>query len=394
MINPADSGLTATEVAARLGVEMSTVYAYVSRGALTRRVGPVGRRSRYDPDEVEALARRSRPRSGRRTSAAVDVVIGTTISEIGDGWIRYRGLDLINLIDDGYEAVAELLWTAERGSTTTVDDRLRRRVRSAVGRTVKSLPPAAPVSSYLVAGAAAAAPLLPAIGVNPEVVGHLLLDALVVALPPVGPAPTGPTLAARLWPRLSALEASAERVRALDTALVLLAEHELATSTLAVRVAASTRAEPAAAVVSGLATVSGALHGRAAVGVHRWLLGDPDTGLASAGFGHVVHRSGDPRFPALREAIEAISTKRHRTRIAELLDLGAATQTPNVDAALGALGYVGGMAPGATEGVFAIARTAGWLAHAFEEYDEKPVRFRGRTLYRGSAGGRALNRSI
>jgi len=128
--------------------------------------------------------------------------------------------------------------------------------------------------------------------------------------------------------------------------------------------------------------------------VHRWLLGDLDPGLASAGLGHVVHRSGDPRFPALREAVEAISAKRHRSRIAALLDLDVATETPNVDAALGALGYVGGMAPGATEAVFAIARTAGWLAHAFEEYDETPLRFRGRTLYRGSAGGRALNRSI
>lgn len=81
-------GLTARETAELLGVEVATVYAYASRGALTRRVSPDGRRSNYDPDEVELLARKGRPRSVRRRPGAVDVVIGTTISEIGDGWIR------------------------------------------------------------------------------------------------------------------------------------------------------------------------------------------------------------------------------------------------------------------------------------------------------------------
>ncbi|MBT5137914.1 MAG: hypothetical protein HOM37_02525 [Acidimicrobiaceae bacterium] len=49
---------------------------------------------------------------------------------------------------------------------------------------------------------------------------------------------------------------------------------------------------------------------------------------------------------------------------------------PNVDFALGALTYIAGMAPDAGEVIFAIARTAGWLAHALEEYNETPIRFR------------------
>lgn len=54
-----------------------------------------------------------------------------------------------------------------------------------------------------------------------------------------------------------------------------------------------------------------------------------------------------------------------------------------VDAALGALGYVARARPGTTDAIFAVARTAGWLAHAIEEADELPLRYRGRTLYRG-----------
>ena len=55
----------------------------------------------------------------------------------------------------------------------------------------------------------------------------------------------------------------------------------------------------------------------------------------------------------------------------------------NIDFALGALAWCGGMGADATEAVFAVARTAGWLAHAGEEYTERPVRFRPRAAYTG-----------
>ena len=65
-------------------------------------------------------------------------------------------------------------------------------------------------------------------------------------------------LTARLVP-----EPDAELVRAVNAALVLLADHELATSTVAVRVAASTRADLYDAVLAGLGVVAGPLHGGA-----------------------------------------------------------------------------------------------------------------------------------
>jgi hypothetical protein len=52
----------ARTAAERLGVDVRTLYAYVSRGALRRVPGPDGRSSRYDSDELSLLARRSRPR--------------------------------------------------------------------------------------------------------------------------------------------------------------------------------------------------------------------------------------------------------------------------------------------------------------------------------------------
>jgi citrate synthase len=61
---------------------------------------------------------------------------------------------------------------------------------------------------------------------------------------------------------------------------------------------------------------------------------------------------------------------------------------PNIDFALAALAGVAGMIPGAGEAVFAVARVAGWLAHALEEYARNsPIRPRG--VYTGPpAAGR------
>lgn len=384
--------LSAKQVADRLGVELATVYAYASRGSLTRLPGPDGRSSVYDADEVEALARRARPRSTRRRVGAVDVVIGTTVSEIGDGWIRYRDHDLIDLASWAtFEDVSTLLWTGDlpaETATDTADDPDRRAMIAAVERVRDALPAKASVSARLAAGAAAASTWVPRAKTTESSVrsASLVTDALIAALPLVGTdASVDAPVAARLWPRISSLPAIPKRVRALDQVLVLMAEHELATSTLAVRVAASTRAKPAEAVLAGLGTMSGPFHGRAAVRVHRRLvegLGPADTTMLD-GFGHPVHEIGDPRFAPMLAAVLEIAGPRRREVIERYVAPVKGAAPPNCDAALGAFGFAADAEPGMTEAVFAIARTAGWLAHAFEEADEAPVRYRGRTLYRG-----------
>jgi citrate synthase len=394
--------LTATQVADRLGVALPTVYAYASRGSLTRRPGPGGRASRYDADEVEVLAQRARPRSSRRRPGAIDVVIGTTVSEIGDGWIRYRDHDLMALVERRFEDVAHLLWTGDlpepspAGSWPDLDNTpLRQMVAADATRVARALPVASSNLARLAVGAAAASCSLADEVIDPSAAGAVLVDALVASLDVIGRTDPGPraSVAARLWARVSPLAPTAPRVRVLDRALVLLAEHELATSTLAVRVAASTGAGPAEAVLAGLGAVCGPLHGQAPGTVHRRLL----TASAAApvqpsgddrphaeGFGHVVHQRGDPRFPLLEDRVVALASPSAQRVIEGDLAAHAAAGTPppNVDAALGALAYVARCPPGSTEAIFAIARTAGWLAHAFEEADERPLRFRGRTIHR------------
>ena len=164
---------------------------------------------------------------------------------------------------------------------------------------------------------------------------------------------------------------------------MLLAEHELALSTLSVRVAASARATPSACILAGLSTLSGALHGGAGRALHELLLDraagqQPGLPPHPVGFGHQVHRHGDPRTGPLLDDVYGFAKPADRELIESVRNLAATP--PNVDFALGALSYAARMPPEAATAIFAIARTAGWIAHAAEEYGEPPLRFRGRAL--------------
>ena len=73
--------LESDEAARRLGVKVSTLYAYVSRGLLVSHPAASGRRRLFDVDEVERLARRSR--QGKAVETRM-VTITTGITQLTD----------------------------------------------------------------------------------------------------------------------------------------------------------------------------------------------------------------------------------------------------------------------------------------------------------------------
>jgi citrate synthase len=398
--------LTATQAATRLGVRTQTVYAYVSRGVLSRVVSEDGRTSLFDVAEVERLARRGRPRSDRARIGTVDVSLATSITEIHADRLLFRGHDAAVLArTSSFEAVAELLWTGSPGQASrwAGPPSAVRVARAAAA----ALPPGTSATDRLAVVTAALAGMHPLRGdLRPAVVlthARALVATFVEVLPPVTAAPRrrsdGQSIAWKLWRRLSPLAPSPERVAILDTALVLLADHELATSTLAVRVAASTRADPFDVVLAGLGAVAGRLHGRAPRAVHELLLhaaaSSPEIAVAGAldatagvhGFGHPVYRGTDPRAACLLAAIAPTLSRAQRKLIDDVIRAatGQGAVSPNVDFALGVLAFVTEMPVGATEAIFAISRTPGWIAHALEEYGEAPLRFRARAVYIGES---------
>ena len=403
----------AREAALRLRVNVNTLYAYVSRGALRRVPGPDGKTSLYDADEIDALASRSRPRTKRRAPASIDLLVATEISTVTNGVVRYRGMDLSELIDDHlpFETVAELLWQTPatqvgKGWTTECASRGRRRSpaphideSTTIPRLIEVITrrqldsDSAPLSNFgdrdecvdwTDAGRRAIEAMLTVEGVTSDSgSGSAGSGNAGSGSAGSGRVSTRFGVATRLWHLWSPLKATPARVRAMNTALVLLAEHGLALSALAVRVAASARARPDTCLIAGLAALDGALHGRASAAVHREFVESgrsrADEPSPSLGVGHVVHRN-DPRTAMLLDAVSAIATAGDRQLIEAVAT--EAGGSANIDLALAALAYVGRMPVGASTAVFAIARTAGWIAHAQEEYDEQPLRFRGQAIHR------------
>ncbi|MFJ6671227.1 citrate/2-methylcitrate synthase [Actinosynnema sp. NPDC091369] len=379
--------LTTAEVARRLGVKTETVYAYASRGML-RSVRLPGRRgSFFAQAEVEEFV--ARGRDERQPSGAVER-IRTELTLLDDDRLSYRGHLATELASShAFESVATLLWTGElrHHEPFPTEAPLVDAVRAALA----ALPDSARTTDRFKVAAAvlgATDPLRFDLSERAVVrVGRRLIGVLVDALP--GPVGDGDRIAQRLAGKLGDRPVDPAL---LDLALVLLADHDLAVSTVAVRVAASARAHPYSAVSAGLGAVDGQYHGVASTLAYRFLRDaaeDPLGALAERqrtggvpGFGHRVYRERDPRADALFTALRGHDAAREVLAVVDAVTPGAGT-FPNVDLALAALMHAFGLRPDAGEAIFALARCAGWLAHAIEEYREPGLRFRPVGVYTG-----------
>ncbi len=398
---PVLDALTAAQAAARLDVKIQTLYAYVSRGLITRHRTVAG--SQFDPLDIErfAQARRRNDQSPSSRGVAPDgsplMVIDTGIALIEDGQLYFRGIPAVELAStSSFEAAASFVLNGRRDSATTFQG------DSVAVESTKSVLAAMPASSsirdlLLVGVTALGAHDSLRATADPAAVERIapeLVGGLVDCLPSSASGdPARGSVAERLWSKLSPIPGDDDQLRLMDAALVLLIDHDMAISTLAARAAASARAAPYAVVATGLSALDSALHGRASRACYR-LLGSvmagehPERALNETmrdgahglpGFGHPLYSGDDPRARYLLGCLEA--SERHGAvasaarSVAEAVERSTGLR-PNIDLALAALAIGGGMRSSAGEGVFGIARSVGWLAHAAEEYTMKPMRMR------------------
>ncbi|MFZ2498075.1 citrate/2-methylcitrate synthase [Methanosarcina sp.] len=179
---------------------------------------------------------------------------------------------------------------------------------------------------------------------------------------------------------------------------ILSAEHELNASTFSSRVTASTLSDLYSAVVSGLCTLKGPLHGGARAEVMTMLeeIGNPGNAEKYVlekignrdkimGFGHRVYKTYDPRgtiFKQLSRQLAEAKGDMHwydtaeaieNTVVRELVEKKGKPIYPNVDFYSGVIYKYMDIPPQLATAIFAIGRVSGWIAHCFDQYEKKKI---------------------
>jgi citrate synthase len=393
----------ARQALALLGVKPQTLYAYVSRG-LIRSVNPQLRNlSLYYREDIETLHLRSRTHNApglaaqRALRAGGEAVLDSSITEITADGPRYRGVLAMSMVERGqpFEACVELLWQQQLGLAplpwpltasgpgyaafvaalrcSAPHTGSRRLLALAIDGWAACVSVEQPESRHQQMAAACAimhaataavgllqpqpryAPLRPG-----EPFAHGLARALGVALRP-------------------------DNVRALNAALVLCADHELAPSTFAARIAASAGADLYSCMTSALGAFEGMFTGYGCDLAERLLREAASAGdyvkdlVARArrkeplpGYDHPLYPKGDPRGQALLEIANTLAESRPSVRRAcdavraAHEELGA---RPSLPIGLAALAIALDQAPRTPAAVMAIGRSAGWIAHVQEQRD-------------------------
>ena len=200
--------------------------------------------------------------------------------------------------------------------------------------------------------------------------------------------------------------------RAMNTLLIIQADHEQNASTATVRTVGSTRANPFACVAAGISALWGPLHGGANEAVLEMLqeMGskdrvpefikrakDKNDSFRMMGFGHRVYKSYDPRAKVMRKVLEDVLREtgaEHDPMLEIAVELERVALNdeyfvsrklyPNVDFYSGIVMRALGFPMNMFTPLFAVSRTVGWLAQWKELIEDPDQRLtRPRQLYTG-----------
>lgn len=347
-----------------LGVRQQTLYAYVSRHRIRTMSDPEdGRHSLYSAPDLERLrGQNRRPRARADVAQAAirwgDPVLTTSISEVRDGTIWLRNHRVEDCAQDmTLEGIAALLCGFD--SVALSEAQANVTGTSPFARAMKALADEAD-------GAPPLADLTPAETVRE--VGHTLAVVTNACL--------AETLHGPVHMRIGAKWGLSRRATdVVRQALILLSDNELNPSTFAVRVCASTGGSLPAALLGGVAALSGTRHGGVAAmaskalhaalddRLNQFLEDHADHSPYSFGFGHPLYPEGDPRASYLLGLIP------HNAPAREAVDFASThlSCAANVDTALAAITHHFELPDAAAMTIFTVSRTAGWSAHAIEQ---------------------------
>lgn len=187
---------------------------------------------------------------------------------------------------------------------------------------------------------------------------------------------------------LGGKDPSPELVQALNTYLVLLADHGMNASTFTARVIASTDSDLASCLVGAIGALKGPAHGGApsavmdqleqigtAANAERWLREARTRKVRFMGFGHRIYRTYDPRARILKELCERLNPSFYElaSKVEEIAlkilheEHPERPQATNVEFYSAGVLQAIGLPKEYFPPTFAVARVAGWTAHVLEQ---------------------------
>ncbi|AIQ63378.1 Citrate synthase 2 [compost metagenome] len=349
-------------------------------------------------------------------------IVATTssISSIVDGVLTYRGYDIDDLAEHAsFEETVFLLWFGSLPTTAELD-KLKRDLSdfAAIPEPVIAQMKLYPKDANTMAALRSAVSSLAlydeaaddmsresneikAVKLQAQVPTIVAALARIrQGLEPVAPL-KGVSIAENFLYMLRGQQPDMISVKALDTALVLHADHELNASTFAGRVTVATLSDIYSGVTSAVGALKGPLHGGANEAVMKMLeeigtLSNVEPYIRTKlerrekimGFGHRVYKNGDPRAKHLMKMSRELGIMKGDTRLFDMsvkveeLVTGQKGLRPNVDFYSASVYTQLGIERELFTPIFAISRVSGWTAHILEQYEDNRI-IRPRAEYTG-----------
>lgn len=348
------------------------------------------------------------------------VIAGETAISTIEGGLRYRGYPIEELAEQSdFEEVAFLVLNGElpaQAEFAAFRERMAnaRAVPESILHFYESIPSDVPAMDVLRTGVSAVAHHDPEIGSNDHDANLRKAERILAVAPtlvaarsrlkrglrPVPPR-TDLTHAANFLYMVRGTAPDDIEVRAMDTALILYAEHEFNASTFTARVTASTLADLHSAIVAGICALKGPLHGGAneravevmesvgsAANAESWIRDALAKKVRIMGFGHRVYKTGDPRAAILKRFCRELAPQKNAgewEQIADTLEKimwDEKKLPPNMDWPAGRLFHMLGLETELYTPIFVASRISGWAAHVIEQHDHNRL-IRPRANYTG-----------
>ena len=383
--------LSAKEAAEELGISVATLYAYVSRGLVRSEAagGGKSRTRRYNGNDIATLKRKQQYRHNPDQIAHATLqrgmpVLDSAITLIHEGQLSYRGHDALALATTRqFEEVASLLWSGSfaMGTLFTQPPHIYQTGWSDIGHELNMLERFQAVFP-LAAAQDVAAYDQTVLGLQKTGARIMQLMARMV----VGSHHNRSFESIAHGLQMAWAPQSPDARLPLEAALILCADHELNVSAFTARCIASAGSTLYQVMQGGLAALQGFRHGghteRVTALFEQVDRGDVaqnvvayiKRGESLPGFHHPLYPQGDPRGRLLLE----LAVRYHQNE--EALKRSQTVQRtvwqtlerhPTIDFGLVTLARVLGLPKDAPLILFALGRSAGWIAHAIEQYQSQ-----------------------